>query len=66
MTLRELYTILSKIIDNESKQNPDILDKRVVLSILPCTTNASEVLMCGTYGIGKVMLEKDYIRIKNY
>ena len=29
MTLRELHTILSKIIENESKQNPDILDKRV-------------------------------------
>lgn len=61
MTLRELHMILSKIIDNESKTNPDILDKRVVLSI-----NANEVLMCGTYGIGQVMLEKDYIRIKNY
>lgn len=66
MTLRGLHTILSKIIENESKTNPDILDKRVVLSILPCTTNANEVLMCGTYGIGQVMLEKDCIRIKNY
>lgn len=66
MTLGGLHTILSKIIENESKTNPDILDKRVVLSILPCTTNANEVLTCGIYGIGQVMLEKDYIRIKNY
>lgn len=66
MTLGGLYTILSKIIENESKTNPDILDKRVVLSILPCTTNANEVLMCGTYAIGQVIPEKDYIHITNY
>ena len=66
MTLRELYTRLSKIIDEENKTNPDILDKYVVLSVLPCTANKEEVLRCGTYGIGQVMLEKDCIRIKNY
>lgn len=66
MTLRQFYTRLSKIIDEESKTNPDILDKYVVLSVLPCTANKEEVLRCRTYGIAQVITEEDYICITNY
>ena len=33
MTLKRLYSELSKIIDEESKTNPDVLDKPVALCI---------------------------------
>lgn len=66
MTLRQFYTRLSKIIDEESKTNPDILDKYVVLSVMPCTAKADDIARCGTYGIAQVIHEEDYIRITNY
>lgn len=66
MTLRQFYTRLSKIIDEQSKTNPDILDKDVVLSVMPCTTKADDLTRCGTYGIGQVIHKDDYIHITNY
>ena len=66
MTLRQFYTRLSKIIDEEGKTNPDILDKNIVLSVMPCTAKADDIARCGTYGICQVILEEDYVRITNY
>lgn len=65
MTLRQFYTRLSKIIDEQSKTNPDILDKDVVLSVMPCTTKSDDLTRCGTYGIGQIINEKDNIVITN-
>lgn len=65
MTLKKLYIQLSKIIDEQSKTNPDILDKDVVLSVMPCTTKADDLTRCGTYGIGQIINEKDNIVITN-
>ena len=46
MTLRRLYSELAKIIDEESKINPDALDKPIVLSVMPCSTNATDLIKC--------------------
>lgn len=66
MTLRQFYTRLSKIIDEEGKTNPDILDKYMVMSVLPGTAKADDIARCGTYGICQVIPEENCIRITNY
>lgn len=66
MTLKRLYSELSKIIDEESKTNPDILDKQIVLSVMPCSTNAADLIRCGTYGAASVINDKEVITITNY
>lgn len=66
MTLRKLYSELSKIIDEEIKTNPDALDKQIVLSIMPYSTNASDLIRCGIYGAASVINDKDRITITNY
>lgn len=67
MTLKELYTNLSKIIDDSYETNPDILDKPIVLNIAPDSDNSDELIRCGRfYGIGSVKEEGDYIFISNY
>ena len=66
MTLRRLYAELSKIIDEESKTNPDILDKPITLSIMPCSTNAADLIRCGIYGAANIINHKDEITITNY
>ena len=54
MTLKELYTNLSKIIDDSYETNPDILDKPIVLNIAPCNDKSDDLLRCGFYGIGSI------------
>lgn len=66
MTLRRLYSELSKIIDKESKANTDILDKPITLSIMPYSTNASDLNRCGIYGVASVINDKEVITITNY
>lgn len=66
MTLKKLYSELSKIIDEEIKTNPDALDKQIVLSIMPYSTNASDLIRCGIYGAASVINDKDIIIITNY
>lgn len=66
MTLRKLYFEISKIIDEESKINPDALDKPIVLSVAPYSTNASDLIRCGIYGAASVINDKDRIIITNY
>ena len=66
MTLKRLYSKLSKIIDEESKTNTDALDKPVVLCIMPCSTNAADLIRCGTYGAAGVINDKEVITITNY
>ena len=66
MTLKRLYSELSKIIDEESKTNPDILDKQIVLSVMPYNTNASDLIRCGIYGVASVINDKKVITITNY
>lgn len=66
MTLKRLYSELSKIIDEESKTNPDVLDKPVALCIMPCSTNAADLIRCGTYGAASVINDKEVITITNY
>ena len=66
MTLKKLYSELSKIIDKECETNPDILDKPVVLSVMPCSTNAFDLIRCGTYGIVNIINDKEVITITNY
>lgn len=65
MTLRKLYSELSKIIDEESKTNPDILDKPIVLSVMPCSTNAADLIRCGIYGAANIINDKKVISITN-
>lgn len=66
MTLKELYTNLSKIIDDSYETNPDILDKPIVLNIAPSSDKSDELFRCGFYGIGSIKEEGDYIFISNY
>lgn len=66
MTLRKLYSELSKIIDEESKTNPDVLDKPIVLSVMPCSTNAADLIRCGVYGVANIVNDKEVITITNY
>lgn len=66
MTLKRLYSELSKIIDEESKTNPDVLDKPIALCIMPCTTNAADLNKCGHFGAASVINDKDRITITNY
>ena len=66
MTLKELHSELSKIIDEESKTNPDILDKPVVLFIMPYSTSAADLIRCGIYGTASVINDKEVITITNY
>lgn len=66
MTLKRLYSELFKIIDEESKTNPDILDKQIVLSVMPYSTNTSDLIRCGTYGVASVINDKEVITITNY
>ena len=66
MTLKELYSELSKIMYEKSKTNPDILDKPVTLSIMPYSTNATDLNRCGVYGIASVINDKEVITITNY
>lgn len=66
MTLRELYSELSKIIDEESKTNPDILDKPVVLFIMPYSTGAADLIRCGIYDTTSVINDKEVITITNH
>ena len=65
MTLKKLYMDLSKIIDDSSKTNPDILDKPIVLYIAPCSDTSEELFRCGFYGAGKIEEEEEYITITN-
>lgn len=66
MTLRRLYSELSKIIDEENKTNPDILDKPITLSIMPYSTNSADLTRCGTYGAASIINHKKEITITNY
>lgn len=66
MTLKELYSELSKIIDEESKTNSDILDKPVVLFIMPYSTGAADLIRCGIYGVASIINDKEVITITNY
>lgn len=66
MTLRRLYSELAKIIDEESKINPDALDKPIVLSVMPCSTNATDLIKCGVYGVANIINDKEVITITNY
>lgn len=66
MTLKKLYSEISKIIDEECKTNPDALDKPIALCIMPCSTNAADLIRCGTYGAASVINDKDRIIITNY
>ena len=66
MTLKRLYSELSKIIDEESKTNPDALDKQIALSIMPCSTNAFDLIRCGVYGAASIINDKEVITITNY
>lgn len=65
MTLKRLYSEISKIMDEECKTNPDALDKPVVLCIMPCSTNAADLIRCGTYGAASVINNEDVITITN-
>lgn len=66
MTLKRLYSEISKIIDEECKTNPDALDKQIVLSVMPYSTNASDLIRCGVYSAASVINDKDRIIITNY
>ena len=66
MTLRKLYSELSKIIDKECETFSGTLDKPVVLSIMPCSTNDADLIRCGNYGVAKIINDKDVITITNY
>lgn len=65
MTLKRLYSELSKIIDEESKTNPDALDKPIALCVMPYSTNASDLIRCGIYGAASVINNEDVITITN-
>lgn len=65
MTLRRLYSELAKIIDEESKINPDILDKPVVLFIMPYSTSAADLIRCGIYDATSIINDKEVITITN-
>lgn len=66
MTLKKLYSELSKIIDEESKTNPNVLDKQVALLVAPYSTNASDLIRCGVYNAASVINDKEVITITNY
>lgn len=66
MTLRQFYTRLTKIIDEEGKTNPDILDKYVVISVLPGTAKKQDLINCGFYGVAQIIHEEDCVYIANY
>lgn len=66
MTLKRLYSEISKIIDEECKTNPDALDKQIVLSVMPCSTNAADLNRCGLFGAASVINDEDVIIITNY
>lgn len=66
MTLKELYSELSKIIDEESKTNPDIFDKPIVLSVMPYSTGAADLIRCGIYDATSIINDKEVITITNY
>lgn len=65
MTLKKLYMDLSKIIDDSSKTNSDILDKPIALYIAPCSDKSEELFRSGFYGVGKIEEEEEYIIITN-
>ena len=66
MTLRKLYSELSKIIDKECETNPNVLDKQVALLVAPYSTNASDLIRCGIYGVVNIINDKEIITITNY
>lgn len=66
MTLKELHFELSKIIDKESKTNPDIFYKPVVLFIMPYSTGAADLIRCGIYDTTSVINDKEVITITNH
>lgn len=65
MTLRKLYSELAKIIDEEGKTNPNVLDKPVVLFIVPYSTGAADLIRCGIYDATSVINDKEVITITN-
>lgn len=58
MTLKTLYSKLSKIIDEKIQTDPDILDKPICLSIKPIEDTSDELLRCGIYGVMTIEEEK--------
>lgn len=66
MTLKRLYSEISKIIDEESKTNPDVLDKPIALCIMPCSTNAADLNRCSLSGAASVINDEDVTTITNY
>lgn len=66
MTLKTLYSKLSKIIDEKSKTDPDFLDKPVCLSIMPSKDTSDELLRCGIYGVMSVEEADNIIFISNH
>lgn len=65
MTLKTLYSKLSKIIDEKTQTNPYILDKPICLSIMPIGDTSDELLRCGRYGVMAVEEEENVIIISN-
>lgn len=41
-------------------------DKEVILSILPCSTFADELLRCGTYGLINVEQNSNFVVLSNH
>ena len=65
MTLKRLYSELSKIIDEESKTTPDVLDKPIALCIMPWNTNANVLNRSSICGAASVINNEDVITITN-
>ena len=42
------------------------LDSEIILSIMPCSTKADELIRCGTYGAIKVENKLNFVIISNH
>ena len=65
MTLKRLYSELSKIIDDNMSSNPDILDANVVFNYMPCSDSWEQLIRSGFYPTSSVSIEDDLIIISN-
>ena len=65
MTLKRLYSELSKIIDENIDKNPDILDANVVFDYMPCSDSVVELMRSGFYPTASVIIEDDLIILSN-
>lgn len=65
MTLKTLYSRLSKIIDDNISSNSDILDYNVVINVMPHTCLYEDMVRSGIFPISSLSLEDNIIIISN-